>query len=145
MFATLPNGCCHRRCPALWGESKRIKSLGNKIMPRASRGRPLGAENKDKPYREALRMEIAAADDFKGLRAIARAHLDKARSGDIAAIKELADRLDGKPAQESTVSINDVRDNMTDAELRTFIASAIAGTLSGGNGAAEPDDQVVTH
>jgi hypothetical protein len=46
--------------------------------------------------------------------------------------------LDGKPAQESTVSINDVRDNMTDAELRTFIASAIAGTLSGGNGAAEP-------
>jgi hypothetical protein len=100
---------------------------------------------KDKPYREALRMEIAAAEDFKDLRSIARAHLEKARSGDIAAIKELADRLDGKPAQESTVSINDVRDNMTDAELRTFIASAIAGTLSGGNGAAEPDDQVVTH
>ena len=76
---------------------------------------------------------------------MARAHLEKARSGDIAAIKELADRLDGKPAQESTVSINDVRDNMTDAELRTFIASAIAGTLSGGNGTAEPEDQVVTH
>jgi hypothetical protein len=26
-------------------------------MPRSSRGRPLGAENKDKPFREALRME----------------------------------------------------------------------------------------
>jgi hypothetical protein len=74
-------------------------------MPRASRGRPLGAENKDKPYREALRMEIAAADDFKGLRAIARAHLDKARSGDMAAIKELADRLDGKPAQSHEAEI----------------------------------------
>jgi hypothetical protein len=58
-------------------------------------------------------------------------------------IAEPEERL--KPAQESSVSINDVHDNMTDAELRTFIASAIAGTLSGGNGAAEPDDQVVTH
>jgi hypothetical protein len=33
------------------------------------------------------------------LRSIARAHLEKARSGDIAVIKGLADRLDGKPAQ----------------------------------------------
>jgi hypothetical protein len=58
--------------------------------------------------------------DIRGLRMIARADLN---NGDMAAIKELADRLDGKPAQESTVSINDVRDNMTDAELRTFIAT----------------------
>jgi DNA invertase Pin-like site-specific DNA recombinase len=35
-------------------------------------------------------MEIAAAEDFKGLRLIARAHLEKARSGDMAAIKALA-------------------------------------------------------
>jgi Family of unknown function (DUF5681) len=54
---------------------------------------------KEKPYRDALRMEIAAAEDFKGLRSIARAHLEKARSGDMPAIKELADRLDGRPAQ----------------------------------------------
>jgi hypothetical protein len=65
--------------------------------------------------------------------------------GDTPSIQQIADRLDGKPAQESSVSINDVRDNMTDAELREFIASAIAGTNAGGNGAAEPDDQVVTH
>ena len=30
---------------------------------------------KEKPYRDALRMEIAAAEKFKNLRAIARAHL----------------------------------------------------------------------
>jgi hypothetical protein len=30
---------------------------------------------KEKPYRDALRMEIAAAEEFKDLRAIARAHL----------------------------------------------------------------------
>jgi hypothetical protein len=60
---------------------------------------------KEKPYRDALRMEIAAAEDFKDLRAIARAHLEKARSGDIAAIKELADRLDGRPVQDVSVAI----------------------------------------
>ena len=66
-------------------------------------GNPAGKKPgtlKEKPYRDALRMEIAAAaEDFKGLRLIARAHLEKARSGDMAAIKELADRLDGRPAQ----------------------------------------------
>jgi hypothetical protein len=53
--------------------------------------------------RAALRMEIAAVEDFKDLRSIARAHLEKARSGDIAAIKELAARLDGKPAPDKCV------------------------------------------
>jgi Family of unknown function (DUF5681) len=65
-------------------------------------GNPAGKKPgtlKEKPYRDALRMEIAAAEDLKGLRSIARAHLEKARSGDMAAIKELADRLDGRPAQ----------------------------------------------
>jgi len=62
--------------------------------------RPKGSENKDKPYREALRMELAAAgDNAKLLRNIARKHLANAESGDMNAIRELADRLDGKPAQ----------------------------------------------
>jgi hypothetical protein len=53
-----------------------------------------------KPYRDALRMEITAAGaDFKLLRMIASAHINKALSGDLQAIKELADRLDGKVAQ----------------------------------------------
>src|SRR5215831_20740225 len=57
-------------------------------------------QQRDKPYREALRLELAAAgEDLKKLREIARAHIDKAAAGDMQAIKELADRLDGKPAQ----------------------------------------------
>jgi hypothetical protein len=63
----------------------------------------------------------------------------------MAAIKELADRLAGKPAQEQTVNVNDARDQQTEAELRDFMISAIVGTISCGDGAAEPDDQVVTH
>jgi hypothetical protein len=57
-------------------------------------------QQKDKPYRDALRMELAAAgEDMKALRAIARRHIRAAEHGDMQAIKELADRLDGKPTQ----------------------------------------------
>src|SRR5262245_29361488 len=88
-------------------------------------GNPAGKKPgtlKEKPYRDALRMEIAAAEDLKDLRAIARAHLEKARSGDMAAIKELADRLDGRPAQESNVSL----EHRSPAELTTDELMAIA-------------------
>ena len=65
-------------------------------------GRPPGSVNKDKPFRDALRMEIAAAqdeNDTKSLRRIARALLEKGADGDVPAIKEIADRLDGKVSQ----------------------------------------------
>ncbi len=65
-------------------------------------GRPVGAQNKDKPFREALRMELAALgeDDPKTLRRLARKLLETAIKDDgLQAIKEVADRLDGKPAQ----------------------------------------------
>ena len=45
-------------------------------------------------------MELAAAgEDQKLLRAVASALIGKAAMGDVPAIKELGDRLDGKPAQ----------------------------------------------
>ena len=65
-------------------------------------GRPPGSQNKDKPFRDALRMEIAAAqdeNDTKSLRRIARALLEKGAEGDVQAIKEIADRMDGKVTQ----------------------------------------------
>lgn len=65
-------------------------------------GRPAGSANKDKPFRDALRAEIAAAqndDDFRSLRQIARKLLRRAGEGDVPAIREIGDRLDGKVPQ----------------------------------------------
>ena len=62
--------------------------------------RPPRGQQRDKPYREALRMELAAAgEDMKKLREIARVHIARCEAGNMQAIKELADRLDGRPAQ----------------------------------------------
>lgn len=60
-----------------------------------------GGRPKDKPFREALRMELAALgeDDPKALRGLARKLLATAAADDgLQAIREVADRLDGKPA-----------------------------------------------
>ena len=45
-------------------------------------------------------MELAAAgEDMKKLREIARVHIARCEAGDMQAIKELANRLDGKPIE----------------------------------------------
>lgn len=92
-------------------------------------GNPGGRKN-DKPFADALRMEIAAAgDDHKALRAIARNLIALAQKEEMAAlpaINAIADRLDGKPAQESTVTIDDKRDatDWTRGELVAFLRDA---------------------
>lgn len=81
-------------------------------------------QQRDKPFRDALRMEIAdAGDDFKALRRVANALLVKAGEGDVQAIRELADRLDGKPAQFVEVGgpgdFTDMADDELMREIRT--------------------------
>lgn len=63
-------------------------------------GNANSGRRQEKPFRDALRMEIAAAGaDHKALRAVAVKLLELAQSGDMQAIKELADRTDGKVPQ----------------------------------------------
>src|SRR6516162_10095237 len=55
-------------------------------------------QQRDKLFREALRMQLAqAGEDLKALREIADVLIGEAKAGNIQAIKEIADRLDGKP------------------------------------------------
>lgn len=89
--------------------------------------RPLGAQNRDKPFRDALRMAIAeAGDDFRPLRRIAEALVAQAMEGDLQAIKEIADRLDGKPAQFTTDSPEAFETFMADDELVASLRADIA-------------------
>jgi ribosomal protein S20 len=68
----------------------------------------------EKPFRDALRLEIAeAGENSKALRNIAKKLIAQAEAGDMQAIKEFADRLDGKAVQQLDVdatvrSIEDV-------------------------------------
>ena len=83
-------------------------------------GRPIGSVNREKPFNDALR--IALRGDPLRLRRIAEKLTEKAEEGDLAAIRELADRLDGKPAQ--VIDRRDAPvDELTDAQLH-LIASA---------------------
>lgn len=64
-------------------------------------GNQNSGRKQEKPFADALRMELAAAgEDHKALRLIARALIEKASTGDMEAMKELADRTDGKPSQQ---------------------------------------------
>lgn len=56
---------------------------------------------KEKSFANMLNIAISEATEEGGtkLRAVADALVNKAMAGDVQAIKEIADRLDGKPAQ----------------------------------------------
>jgi len=67
-------------------------------------GAPKGNKNgaKNKPWEEAIRMELA--HDRPALRRIAQALIKAASEGDVSAIKEFGDRIDGKVTQPGTLS-----------------------------------------
>lgn len=64
-------------------------------------GNANSGRRKEKVFYTALQIELKAVepDDQRGLRKIARNLIEQAEAGDIQAIKEIRDTLDGKPAQ----------------------------------------------
>jgi hypothetical protein len=74
----------------------------------AERGGQPGNQNasKGKEFHAALRRAMAS-DDFARLRKAADRLLDKAAEGEPWAIAELANRLDGKPAQQVSLTGED--------------------------------------
>jgi hypothetical protein len=68
-------------------------------FPAGKSGNPSG-RRKDKKARDALVMALLdAGEDMPRLRKVWAAILDKAETGDVAAAKEIFDRLDGKVPQ----------------------------------------------
>ena len=67
-------------------------------------GRSGTNKHKDKPWVDALRLAVmdTAPDGFKKLRKIAEKCVDAAMDGDMTAIKEIGDRLDGRVPQAVT-------------------------------------------
>ena len=85
-------------------------------------GRPIGSLNRQKPFNSALLVELRS--DPLALRRIAAKLIGRAEEGDLAAIREVADRLDGKPVQ-----MLDPRDlpihQLTDEQLLAIAAGAL--------------------
>lgn len=95
-----------------------------------------GGGFKEKAFADAVRVAVnrEAEDGRKKLHHLADKLVDFALSGEGWAMQQIADRLDGKPAQESTVTIDDKRDatDWTRAELVAFLSDAAsnsAGTV----------------
>ena len=95
-------------------------------------GRPKGAENRDNPWRGAIRKAVCelratVGDDkkVKALGLLADRLVTKGLDGDVTALKEIGDRLDGKPAQAVDVA---VAVQITRIE-RTIVDPVLAGPV----------------
>src|SRR5262245_35449450 len=81
--------------------------------------RPLGATNKDKPFRAALVRALGIADNNpEKLDQLAAALLARAQEGDTTALREVADRLDGRVPQ--------AREHSGEAQRPLVIVSNVA-------------------
>ena len=71
----------------------------------AERGAPAGNKNatKNRPWADAINRALLA-EDGKKLRELAERLIERAIEGDIPALKEIGDRVDGKAAQQVQLS-----------------------------------------
>ena len=61
----------------------------------------------EKPFRDALMLALKEAHgEHKKLRAVAESLVERAIEGDVRAITEVADRLDGKPTQQIEAAVD---------------------------------------
>lgn len=97
-----------------------------------------------KDWRDTL---VFVLENYKGcekgmaLREIANTLIAKAIDGDMQAIKEIGDRIDGKAVQCIEAEINRIRDvkELTDEELESIAAGVSTGTAGSEGCEKEPD------
>jgi hypothetical protein len=83
-------------------------------------GRPLGSPNRDKPFNDVLRIALKARPH--SLRRIVDRLVDGAEAGNLHYIREIADRLDGKPVQMIDRHEVLIAAQLTDEELLAIAA-----------------------
>lgn len=98
-------------------------------------GAPVGNNNatKSKPWKQALKRALARkhGDVTSGLISIASQIVEAADNGESWAIREIADRLDGKPAQQQIITGDEeggpIRfEDVSDNELKRAITRLAA-------------------
>lgn len=112
-----------------------MPNTGNlKPFPKGVSGNPKGRPP-TKGFAQTLRQRISDAEgDEDILRKIADALLEKAATGDIQAIKEVADRLDGKPVAmtaDVTNKLDDLSNEALDAAIVALKESVANASPSG--------------
>jgi hypothetical protein len=87
-------------------------------------GNPNGRPKRDKIWREAIirALKRREQDDPQALERLANSFIRKVEEGDVSAIKEFGDRLDGKPAQ--AVIGDDSEDPITVRQIITGVPRA---------------------
>ena len=88
-------------------------------------GNPNGRPKAGLAFTDQLRLELARRDrdGVTRLRKIAAALVDKAEAGDVQAIREIADRVDGRPpmlSPEDQVGQRPIVIEMTELDLRVM-------------------------
>ena len=96
-------------------------------------GNPLGRLPGEKQFTDQLRIVLAELVDrnnpqsVRKMRRIAEKLAECAMNGEGWAICQVADRLDGKPAQDTSVAIENRRpEELTDEELMVIAAGGLA-------------------
>lgn len=102
-----------------------------------------GGRSTEKLIADQMRLVVNEDDPVRGkrkLRCLLEKVYEEAMNGQGWAMCQIFDRLDGKPAQESTVTLNDKRDaiDWTRGELVAFLHHA----RNGSNGAAKANGRV---
>lgn len=99
----------------------------------------------DKEWRSALRLALKEKHETHGtkLRALAEVCVEKGLAGDISAIQEVGNRLDGRPAQDVNIDQRVTHDltRVSDDELASIIRAGAGGAGS----AKTPDDPGKLH
>lgn len=115
------------------------------MFAKGKSGNP-GGRPKEKAFADAVRLAVNrdAEDGRKKLALLADKLVEFALAGEGWAMQQIADRLDGKPAQESTVTIDDKRDatDWSREELVAFLRDATAdsaGTVKAEGRGRKPD------